>query len=115
MTHFNDFMMVFRSERQRVSPAITQVFLELSTHRNLRCRPCVRNSIVDFRKTHFRPSLLGRILPQLRELRLERIVLLGFGETLSHPRISTILTVLKSLETKIVLVTNASCLSEEMS
>lgn len=115
MKDTSDFNLVFRTEKQDVSPRITQVYLEMSTHCNLSCRSCVRNSIVDFKNSHFSPELMRRVLPMLKKLRLDRIVLLGFGEALCNPDIKHLLKSLRTLKTKIVLVTNAAFLSEEMS
>lgn len=109
----SEFTMVFRSERQEVSPSPAQVYLELTTHCNLRCRLCARNSIADFRKTHFPLPLLRSLLPQIQDLRPARLVLFGFGEALLHPRIGTIFSLLRAIETKIILVTNAGLLSRE--
>lgn len=111
----SDYNLVFRFEKQAVSTSITQVYLELSTHCNLSCRSCVRNSIVDLKKSHFSPAMMRRLLPMLGELELDRIVLLGFGEALCNPRIKKLLASLRELDTRIVLVTNAAFLSESMS
>lgn len=120
MTQYNltndrsDFNLVFRSENQNVSARLTQVYLEMSTYCNLSCRSCVRNSIVDFKRTHFSPNLMKRLFPMLKKLDLERIVLLGFGEALCNPDIKRLLKKLRSLPTSIVLVTNAAFLSDTM-
>jgi len=39
-----NFFIVFRSEKQHVSPVIKQVYIELSTHCSLSCKSCIRNS-----------------------------------------------------------------------
>lgn len=111
----SDFNLIFRFEKQPVSTHIKQVYIELSTHCNLSCRSCVRNSIVDFKKIHFPPALMQKLVPMLKKLQLDRIVLLGFGEALCNPDIKSLLKSLRALKTKIVLVTNAAFLSEEMS
>jgi MoaA/NifB/PqqE/SkfB family radical SAM enzyme len=115
MTDNSDFNLVFRFEKQDISSCITQAYIEMSTHCNLSCRSCVRNSIVNFKKTHFSPAMMRKILPMLKKLQLERIVLLGFGEALCNPDIKYLLKSLRTLKTRIVLVTNAAFLSEEMS
>jgi Fe-coproporphyrin III synthase len=110
-----NFFIVFRSEQQRVSPEIRQVYLELSTHCNLSCRGCARNSMVDFKKSHFTPAMMRRLLPMLEDLRLDRIVLLGFGEALCNPHVRELLAALRKLDAKIVLVTNSAFLTDTMS
>ena len=96
MTDNSDFNLVFRFEKQSVSTRITQVYIELSTHCNLSCRSCVRNSIVDFKKIHFSPALMQKLVPMLKKLQLERIVLLGFGEALCNPDIKSLLKSLRA-------------------
>ena len=115
MARKENFTLVFRSEKQRVSPRIRQVYLEITTHCNLSCRSCVRQSIAGFRKCHFTPQLMKRLMPMLERANPERIVLLGFGEALCSPHIKEHLAALRGLDTKLVLVSNASFLSEEMS
>jgi len=51
----------------------------------------------------------------LETLNPERIVLLGFGEALCNPNIKEYLEELKKLGTRLVLVSNASFLTEDMS
>ncbi len=115
MSKKENFSLVFRSETQTVSPCIRQVYIELTTHCNLSCRSCIRQSIVDFRKCHFTPRLMRKLMPMLEAPSPERIVLLGFGEALSSPHIRENLKSLRKLDTKIVLVSNASFLTREMS
>ncbi len=103
------------SETQMVSSRITQVYIEMSTHCNLSCRSCIRNSIVDFRKGHFTPALMRKLIPMLETIKPDRIVLLGFGEALCNPHIKENLKSLRKLDTTIVLVSNASYLTGEMS
>lgn len=110
-----NFFLVFKPERQFVSPRINQVYLELSTHCNLSCRGCARNSIVDFKKSHVTPAMMERILPMLKKACPERIVLLGFGEALCNPHIKNLLASLRRMRAELVLVTNATFLTEEMS
>ena len=110
------FSWTLRNEQQQVSPDIQQVYLELSTFCNLSCRTCVRNSIVDFQPSYMSQENIKKILPMLSALgKLERIVLLGYGEALCNPAVKEILTLLRELQTRIVLVTNATFLTEEMS
>jgi MoaA/NifB/PqqE/SkfB family radical SAM enzyme len=115
ITDNSDLKFVFRYESQFVSHRITQVYIEMSTHCNLSCRSCVRNSIADFEKLHFSPDMMRKLLPMLAKLKLDRIVLLGFGEALCNPDIEYLLKSLRRLKTKIVLVTNATFLTEAMS
>jgi len=75
----------------------------------------VRNSIIDFKKTNYSPAMMRKILPMLKNLKLDRIVLLGFGEALCNPHAKSLLSSLRSLDTKIYLVTNAAFLSDSMS
>jgi MoaA/NifB/PqqE/SkfB family radical SAM enzyme len=104
-----------KPEKQSVSPHVKQVYIELSTHCNLSCRSCIRQSIIGFRKSHFTPQLMRKLSPMLEAANLERIVLLGFGEALCNPHINELLAKLRKIDTRIVLVSNASFLTEEMS
>ena len=103
-----------KPEKQAVSPRFRQVYIELSTHCNLSCRSCIRQSIIDFKKTHFSPGLMQTLLPMLEAANLDRIVLLGFGEALCNPHIKEILTKLRGNDARIVLVSNASFLTDDM-
>ncbi len=112
----NRFAWMGRTERQPVSPEITRVYLELSTHCNLSCRHCMRNAMADLKRAHFSAALLDRVLPMLSGLGgLERVVLLGFGEALCNPRFREIVSALRRLPCRIVLVTNALLLDADMS
>ncbi len=109
------FSWMERTERQKVSPDITQVYMELSTHCNLACRTCVRHSIENFRPRHFTKPLMRRLLPMLKSLpKLERIVLLGFGEALCNPDFRYHLTSLRKTGAAIVLVSNAHFINSEI-
>ncbi len=104
-----------RTERQDVSGEIRQVYLELSTRCNLACKTCVRHPILTFKPEHMTLKTLKRLLPMLEELEsLERIVLLGFGEALCHPKIREMLTLLRRVNTRLLLVTNATFLTDAM-
>ncbi len=110
----NYFSWMNRTERQYVSPEITQVYIELSTHCNLACRTCVRNSIENFTPLHFSKPLMRRLLQMLKGLpKLRRIVLLGFGEALCNPEFEFHLTTLRECAADIVMVSNAHYLNEE--
>jgi radical SAM protein with 4Fe4S-binding SPASM domain len=102
-------------EKQSVSPSITQVYIELSTHCNLTCMSCIRQSIIGFRKRHFTLRLMRTLAPMLEAVNPERIVLLGFGEALCNPHIKEHLAALRALDSRIILVSNASFLTEGMS
>ena len=105
-----------RTERQAVSESVTQVYVEISSHCNLRCITCARNSIVDFRPSHFTPPMAKRLLPMLRSLdRLERIVFMGFGEALCNPHFREILSLFAGADVPMVLVSNASMIDDDMS
>lgn len=105
-----------KSEIQMVSEDITQVYIELSTYCNLSCRTCVRNSIRDFKHRHFTRNMMNRLMPSLKEIpSLRRIIILGFGEALCNPDIHYLLRTLNGTGVRIVLVTNAHLLTEEMS
>ena len=58
---------------------------------------------------------MRKLVPMLETINPERIVLLGFGEALCNPHIKEHLKTLRELGTRIVLVSNASFLTEEMS
>lgn len=103
-----------RTDRQAVSPRITQVYRELTTVRNLSCRTCVRPTIEGFHPVNMTPDIFEQIVAMFRDVRPERLVLLGFGEPLCHPRIRSILIRLRALKTRIVLMTNGSFLDDSM-
>lgn len=96
-----------RQEKQYVASEISQVYIELSTACNLSCATCVRHSINNFAIAHITKPLMEKIIVQLHQLqKLQRIVLLGFGEALCHPSIQWHLNKLATLKVPIVLVTN---------
>lgn len=104
-----------RTERQYVSPVIRQAYLELSTHCNFSCVTCARNSMTDLVREHMSAKIFSRALRSLRDIKnLERVVLLGYGEALCHPRIVEMLSALRGLGVRLVLVTNGRLLSREI-
>jgi len=101
---------------QEVSSDIKQVYLELTTKCNLSCKTCVRNSIIDFKPQDMQEKIFNAIYKELKKIStLERIVLLGFGEALFHPKFFSFLEKLKKINCKIVLITNALILSKKNS
>ncbi|PKL35436.1 MAG: hypothetical protein CVV44_21765 [Spirochaetae bacterium HGW-Spirochaetae-1] len=105
-----------RTERQFVSGEITQVYVELTTHCNLNCRTCVRNSIEDFSPCHFTRHFMRRLIPMLKSLpALRRIVLLGFGEALCNPDFAFHMKELRKCGADMVMVSNAHFLDREIS
>ena len=109
------FGWMYRDDSQEVSEEIRQVYLELTTECNFSCRTCVRFSIDGFRAAPMDMKLFASIMSDLKkQSSLERVVLLGFGEALCHPRIKDILTELGTLPAEVLLVTNASLLTEEL-
>ncbi len=101
-------------ERQDVSPHIGQVYLELSTHCNFLCETCMRRHIPGFVPAHFEPALMDVLLPMLKRLPgLERVVLLGFGESMMNPHFEQLLRRLRKLPADLVLVSNASLFTDE--
>ncbi|MGQ9843067.1 MAG: radical SAM protein [Spirochaetota bacterium] len=110
-----NFEWMGRVERQYVSSDITQVYIELSTACNLSCATCVRHSITNFVIAHLKKSLMAKIILQLRQLpRLQRVVLLGFGEALCNPDIQWHLEQLSIINVPIVLVTNGLLMSQQL-
>ncbi len=57
---------------------------------------------------------MQKLLPMLETANLDRIVLLGFGEALCNPHIKELLTELREIDTRIVLVSNATFLTDDM-
>ncbi len=107
------FAWMTRTERQHVSPAVRQAYLELSTHCNFSCVTCARNSMTDLVREHMSAKVFSRTLRSLRDIQgLERVVLLGYGEALCHPRIEEMLIALRGLRVRLVLVTNGRLLTK---
>ncbi len=103
------------TERKYVSPVIRQAYLELSTHCNFSCVTCARNSMTDLVREHMSMRNFMNGVRSLRDIpSLERIVLLGYGEALCHPRIEEMLSALHGLGVRLVLVTNGRLLSREI-
>ncbi len=96
-----------QAANQHVAENITQVYLELSTYCNLSCRGCMRRSIDNFKPAHMDPDKAAAITDRMKSIEsLERIVLLGFGEALCNPDFLPILSSLRGLGKRLVLVTN---------
>lgn len=74
----------------------------------------MRRHIPDFVPTHLEPALMDTLLPTLNRLpRLERVVLLGFGESMLNPNFKPLLRRLRKLSADLVLVTNASLFTDD--
>jgi len=88
---------------------VHKVYLELTTRCNLHCRTCVRNvwddPLEDMSEATFARVMDGlRGLPDLRE-----VVLGGYGEPFSHPRILDYLAAVKELGVKSPSAPTACC------
>jgi len=104
-----------RIRKNPVSAHPTQLYLELSTHCNLSCRTCVRNSVIDFQPAHFCVELMEPLLDGIAALpTLERIVLLGYGEALCNPHFPDILTRLGRTGIPLSLVTNGQLITPDI-
>lgn len=109
------FLNAILPKHQRVAEAVTQVYLELSTHCNFSCKTCVRQAIDGFKTAHFSPALMAAVARSVKNLdALERFVLLGFGESLCHPDIKEMLTTLSRTGKKIVMVSNGHLLDQRI-
>ena len=94
-------------------PDVRKVYLEPTTRCNLHCRTCVRNvwgePLEDMSTATFKRVLKGlRGLPELRE-----VVLGGYGEPFTHPRILDYLTAIKNLDVTLTVSTNGLLLNEK--
>jgi MoaA/NifB/PqqE/SkfB family radical SAM enzyme len=104
-----------RSLKSPVSTHPTQLYLELSTHCNLACRTCVRNSVFDFEAAHFPQALMDQLIDSIAMLpTLKRIVLLGYGEALCNPHIHDFLTRLAQTGIPLCLVTNGQLIDAQI-
>lgn len=102
-------------QKNPVSEYPTQLYLELSTHCNLACRTCVRNTVVDFQAAHFSPELMEQLLENIRGIpTLQRVVLLGYGEALCNPHIHGYLARLVQTGIPVCLVTNGQLLTADI-
>lgn len=106
------FRWITQPERQPVSGVLTTVYLEMSTRCNFSCTACPRHSAGDLKITVMTPSLFTKIVASLKAVdTLKRIVLMGYGEALCHPRILAHLEDLSTIGADIVLVTNGHLLT----
>jgi len=98
---------------QPVEQHLSKVYLEVTTRCNFSCATCLR-------KTGAVPMNLDMPLGRLKKLAgqlaalgtCEEVILLGYGETLCHPRALEVLDILKSKGFRVTLVTNGQLLTQ---
>ncbi len=94
-------------------PDVHKVYLEPTTRCNLNCRTCVRN-VWDDPLEDMSATTIERVLDSLHGLpELREVILGGYGEPFSHPKILDLLEAIKGLGVKITISTNGLLLSEE--
>ena len=93
---------------------LRKVYIEPTTQCNLNCRMCIRNTW-DEPLGQMTESTFDRILESLKAFSPPPAVIFGgFGEPLSHPRITGMVAAVKKLSAAVELITNATLLSKDL-
>lgn len=96
-------------------PNVHKLYLEVTTHCNLRCRTCIRN-IWDDPQEHMSMNTFSKVIESLSGIpNLERIVITGFGEPLIHPNLIEMITILRQRKLAVTIGTNGLLLTREVS
>ena len=94
---------------------LRKVYIEPTTHCNLNCRMCIRNTWEE-PMGQMTESTFDSILKSLRAFSPPPTVIFGgFGEPLSHPRIAEMVAAVKELNAPVELITNATVLTKDLS
>ena len=94
---------------------LRKVYIEPTTQCNLNCRMCIRNTWEE-PLGQMTESTFDRILKSLRAFSPPPTVIFGgFGEPLSHPRITEMVAAVKELNAPVELITNATLLTKDLS
>lgn len=83
-----------------------EVALEISTHCEFRCVHCFRWGARNFTESNMETGAFSRIVENLVESKVGKVVLTGWGEPTAHPDFETLLKMLKDRGLYIVLNTN---------
>jgi MoaA/NifB/PqqE/SkfB family radical SAM enzyme len=93
---------------------LRKVYIEPTTQCNLNCRMCIRTTW-DETLGQMTESAFDRILESLKDFSPRPVVVFGgFGEPLSHPRITEMVAAVKKLSARAELITNATLLSRDL-
>lgn len=94
---------------------LAKVYLEPTSQCNLTCRTCIRNAW-DEPMGQMTEATFERIISDLQTLDPRPSIFFGgFGEPLSHPRITHMVARAKKVSSKVELITNGMLLDEERS
>ena len=94
---------------------LAKVYIEPTSQCNLTCRTCIRNAW-DEPMGQMTEATFERIIDDLQTLDPRPSIFFGgFGEPLSHPRITDMVARAKKVSSKVELITNGMLLDEERS
>ncbi len=94
---------------------LAKVYIEPTSHCNLTCRTCIRNTW-DEPMGNMDSATFERIIDGLRPFETPpTIVFGGFGEPLLHPAIASMVAKAKSIEAQVELITNGTLLNHDLS
>ena len=94
---------------------LSKLYIEPTSMCNLDCRTCMRNAW-DEPQGMMSDEVFTRVAEGLKAFSpLPSVFLGGFGEPLSHPKIIDMISRLKTLGTRVELITNGTLLTKEMS
>jgi len=88
------------------------LMVEISTNCNYNCLHCFRNAVPDFKKCNMSYDTLELILRKGMEAGVSKLVLSGWGEPSSNPKMIEMLRTAKELGFTVALNTNGSALED---
>jgi MoaA/NifB/PqqE/SkfB family radical SAM enzyme len=96
-------------------PDLHKLYVEPTTVCNLNCRTCIRNVWQD-PETHMEMETFRQLVEQVQELpKLQRVVLSGLGEPLTHPNILEMVRLVRERGLAVTIGSNGLLLDKAMS
>ncbi len=99
---------------RRAPTQLAKVYIEPTSHCNLSCHICIRNSW-DEPQGHMQEDTFERLLESLVRLPQKPVVVFGgFGEPLFHPRILEMVAAVRGVAQRVEIITNGLLVNEPM-
>jgi AbrB family looped-hinge helix DNA binding protein len=99
---------------RRASTHLAKLYIEPTSHCNLNCHMCIRNSWDEI-QGNMEPETFERLIESLKRLEQKPVIVFGgFGEPLFHPGIMEMVAQAREVAQRVEIVTNGLLLTEAM-
>lgn len=105
----------YRARRIKLPYPPRELWIEPTNHCNLRCVMCPHGKGLKAPKGYMEIGLYGKIIDDLKKLRVQRINLFLGGESLLHERLVEMVEMARDVRIPVRLHTNATILTEYLS